>query len=119
MTALTELVVSGEWTQAAKSALAQGLMEQAKVCSLQKICLCANVNTVNVVYRNEFQELWDAIFSLPQLSNLEVVIRGRRLLQAMKNCEHLIYESWKNTASGRQLKAISLAIYSKRKLAVH
>ena len=110
MPTLTELTVFGGWTQAVISALAQGLAEQAKVGSLHTISVCTYNN--NFIASNvtcsgcEFQVLWGALFSLPQLNDLELIISGDKLLEIVNRYEQLVYESWKCTASGRQLKLI-------------
>ena len=106
MPTLTKLIVIGDWTQVVTSALAQGLVEQAKVGSIHAISLCTDCLSHVLCSKYEFQELWDALFSLPQLEDLELVISGDKLLQVVNYYEHIVYESWKSSASGRQLKLI-------------
>ena len=105
---LTELTVYGSWSDVVHSAPAQGLVEQAKIGSLRSISLCTNSFSSRAITcsGSEFQVMWDALFSLPQLSDLELSISGQYMLEAVNRYEYEIYESWRSTAVGRQLKLI-------------
>ena len=108
MPTLTELTVYGDWNSAVCLGLAQGLEEQAKIGgSLSSISLCTKTSTRAVTCSGaEFQAMWSALFSMPQLSDLELSIIGRHMLEAVSSYEQEIYESWKRLASGRQLRLI-------------
>ena len=105
---LIELTVYGGWNSTVCLGLAQGLEEQSKVGgSLCSISLCTNNNSRAIMCSGaEFQVLWGAIFSLPQLNNLELSICGRHMLEAVSRYEQDIYDSWRRVASNCQLKLV-------------
>ena len=95
-------------SQEALAALTQGLKEQSKVGSIHKITLrshddLSDSQAQEYAGSGMFTKIWDAIFSLPQIDDLETVIYGNALLQLMKQCEQTIYDSWKQTISGHKL----------------
>ena len=102
MPALMTLIITGELTSTSVPPLMQGLAEQARVGSL-RFLVFDDDGSCN---RSEFVKLFDVIFSLPQLSDLEVTFSGDKLLQNVEDYQEHIYEGWKCTASGRQLKRI-------------
>ena len=117
MPTLVKLSVLGCWwrSQEAMAALMQGLKEQSKVGSIQKITfrsLYEELSAQEYGSSGLFTKLWDAVFTLPQIDNLEVIIYGNEVLQMMKQCEQAIYESWKQTMSGHKLKKLKFINFS-------
>ena len=105
MPSLTRLTASGEYASHYVLALTRGLAEQAKVSSLRFLTL-GQRNVKVSCKKSEFIGLFDVIFSLPQLSDLELRIIGDELLDTVEKYLLEIYSSWEHTASGRKVKCI-------------
>lgn len=60
---------------------------------------------------DDFLELWDAIFSLPQIEQVEIAL-GKELTDktGQPQLRDLIYESWAQFASRKRLKSIILTV---------
>ena len=107
---LTRLTASGEYTSHYVLALAQGLAGQAKVGSLRFLTLGHPEVKVSCS-ESELKGLFDAIFSLPHIGDLELRIMGDELLDALEECQRhggQIYSSWIRAAgaSGQKVKCI-------------
>ena len=106
MPSLTRLTASGEYTSHYVLALTRGLAEQVKVGSLRFLTLGQKMVKVSCK-KSELIGLFGVIFSLPQLSDLELRIMGDELLDAMEKYQgEIFYSSWERTASGRKVKHI-------------
>lgn len=105
MPTLMKLIVTGEYSSMSIPPLVQGLADQAKVGSLRFLIFDDGGLAVSC-NRSEFVELFDVIFSLSQINDLELTVSGSYLLETVEDYQVQIYESWKCMASGRQLKCI-------------
>ena len=114
MPTLTKLIVTGKYNSISIPPLVQGLAEQAKVGSLRFLVFDDNGLAV-WCNRSEFTELFDVIFSFPQLSDLKLTFSGYYLLETVEADQQQIYKSWKCTASERQLKHIEYIGYESEK----
>ena len=104
MLTLQELSISGHWVgfENAKHGLVLALYQRSTLCSLRKVTL--DLIDYN---REEFKELWDALFSLPQLHQLEIALGEEFTMKAVV-CTKLICESWTQCAFGEKLKMLHL-----------
>ena len=89
MLTLTRLIITGEYTSGSLPPLVQGLAELKKADSLHFLTLYNHRYEVSCS-RSEFVELFDVIFSLSQLSDLELTISGDNLLS---------YNMWKTISN--------------------
>ena len=114
---LRELYVKGHWGghEDAMTALTQGFSEQAKVGCLRKISLCITQYTVRPHNQGRLEKLWIALFTLPQLNNLEFVVYGDEFLEISKTIEKIIYEGWEQSAAGRKVKVLEYVTCAPRK----
>ena len=76
----------------------------AQVGPLQRITICNYGN-------EEIKEIWDAIFSLPYLDQMELVIGDDLSVLILQN-EHLLYKSWKQFGSQQQVKLLQFIQYT-------
>ena len=90
-----------------KLGLVQGLQRRSHLTPLKKLSL-----ELETHYSNEGQDLetlCDAIFSLPQLQNLKLVLgRGFGNMISQNRNEEVLYKSWNHKAAGVKLKSIFL-----------
>ena len=116
MPTLREVTLMGEWTslEEAKHALLLGLEQQLQIRSIRKIKLDASDHSYGT---SEFKELWDALFSLPQLDQVEVIIT-RILSVTVNEFAHVVRDSWQQCASGRKLKSLKLEFENETNLDV-
>ena len=107
---LREVTFDGPWTmiEEVKKGLVLGLKKQSKIGSLQKLSLLTNGNSA--FSKAEFKELWDCIFSLRPLNQLEVII-GEGLAMHVKDSIDSIYTSWCQIALGKKLKSVNICAY--------
>ena len=107
MSTLKEISIDGYWEEfpEIKHALVLGLEEQKAIKSLNKISLGSYSPKLS---EKEHVEVWTVLFTLPQLDELEVVIKGR-LSAKVKECASQICDSWQQSLPARQrLKSIQL-----------
>ena len=110
MPTLKEVTFDGSWTEIkeVKKGLVLGLKKQSQVGSLQKLSLLTNGNSAYT--KQEFKELWNCIFSLTPLNQLEVII-GEGLALQVKHSVDSIYASWCQIALGKKLKRVNFCAY--------
>ena len=114
MSTLEEVVVTGRWIVNAevKQAVLCGLQEQSQVGSLRKITLI--MSKFDETYtEDEFKQLWNVIFSFPQLSQLEMVVQYGHYKQ-VETFKLIINNSWRQFASGQQPKSLQFIMLNKR-----
>ena len=89
-----------------KLGIVQGLQGRSRLRPLKKLSLELETHSYEV---QDLETLCNAIFSLPQLENLKLVL-GRRFGDIIsKNCyEKVLYKSWSHKAAGVKLKSIYL-----------
>lgn len=106
MVSLKEISIAGHWEgfQEVKQALILGLEEQKAVKSLNKISLDSSVAYCN---KEEHVDLWKSLLSLPQLAQMEVVVKGY-LCDKMKDNADLIFDSWKQLSLRHRVKSIQI-----------
>ena len=105
---LQEINITGNWEKCEGIALGSALCHRAQVGPLQRITIC------NSYYgKEEFREIWDAVFSLPQLDQMELVI-GSILSKLILRNKHLLYESWKQFGSQHQVKLLQFTMYKQK-----
>lgn len=105
-----------------KEALLLGIQQQIHVCSLLKITINLHTKDRYPVYpepcsytKSEFTDLWSAIFSLPQLPCLEVIVT-KHFTVVVQDLADAVIKSWKKFASGRQMKLLCLQTSSEKDL---
>ena len=110
MPTLKELTLDGPWTEIeeVKRGLVLGLKKQSQIGSIRKLSLLTNGETAYT--KPEFKDLWDGIFSLTPLNQLEVVI-GEGLASQVKHSIDSIYVSWCQLALGKKLKSVNFCAY--------
>ena len=85
--------------------LTEGLCRRSHCNPLRKISLNISSSGYN---KERFQQLWDVIFSLPQLDQLEIVL-GKEFTSLMRQFMDVICERWMHVASDKKkLKSIVL-----------
>ena len=110
MPSLEKVELSGQWVRYSevRAALVAGLKQQSLVKSLLKISLQPSPSAFNYD-EIDFKELWDAVFSLPQLEQVEVEL-SLGLSKSLTNMIGVISGSWKKLASKKQLKSLKLVL---------
>jgi len=94
----------------AKLGLVQGLHSRSHLPPLRKVAL--ELGLANSYKMRDFQMLSNAIFSLPQLENLKVVLgKGFADMMRQPGYEGIMYKSWIYRASKVKLKSICLRSY--------
>ena len=95
MPTLQELSIGGKWDiEEAKLGLALGISQRSQLClPLKKIVL-----DMNGYSEEDLKVLWKALFSLPQLHQVEIVLE-KRFTEMIKKFSGTIYESWTQFAS--------------------
>ena len=114
MSTLREISLDGYWTRSKeiKQALVHGLQQQVEVGSLRMINLSTSYQ--ECYYEQfEFEELWNSIFSLQHLSELEVAL-GYDLskLVCVGQLDHVFLHSWMKFASEKKLKLLRVNLGS-------
>ena len=121
---LREVSISGSWVKCEeiRCALVLALHRRAQVGPLQEISFsdCDYDNDpftlphmpgysgqhANLVYDDEkTKEIWDAIFSLPKLDEMELVVAGS-LCEWVLQHERLFYESWEQFGSRQRIEQL-------------
>ena len=110
MTTLKEVTLEGPWTEITeiKKGLVLGLQQQSRVGSLRKLSLLTNSDSAYT--QQELKQLWDSVFSLKSLNQLEVVI-GQGLSSQVKESTDIIHVSWCQYATGNKLKSINICAH--------
>ena len=92
-----------------KFGIVQGLQERSHLTPLRKLSL--EFETHHSYENQDLEALYDAIFSLPELQNLKLVL-GRGLSDMIRDksnhYEEVLYKSWNHRAAGVKLKLIHL-----------
>ena len=110
--ALEKIVICGVWGahMEVKLGLVQGLRVRSHLSPLKKLSL--ELHLADSYKMRDFQLLCDAIFSLPQLQNLKLVLgKGFAIMLRQPGYENIMYLSWVQMASSVQLKSICLQTY--------
>ena len=90
-----------------KLGLVQGLQGRSHLTPLKKLSLEIEARPSYKV--QDIETLCDAIFSLPQLENLKLVLgRGFGDMISENSYEEVVYKSWNQRAAGMKLKSILL-----------
>lgn len=113
LSSLQNVTVTGNWGkyEGIKLGLIQGLHSRSRFLPLQKLALELECN--NSYKMTDFQALCDAIFSLPQLENLELVLgKGFADMLRQPGYEKSLYRSWCRKGSRVQLKSVCLQTYN-------
>ena len=111
---LQEISLYGYWGMfdEIKAAVVKALSQRAEVGALHKLTLI--MPQTNDVARRHSKEqlgdLWKAVFKLPQLDQMEVVITSSMCNLILEN-EELVYEIWKQTALKTRLKLLKVIKY--------
>ena len=115
---LQKIRISGEWCQLSqvKLGLELGLQGRSHLPPLKRLSLeleeCDH-KPQNSYEVSEFQSLCDAIFALPQLNNLKLVLgKGFADLIRQQSYEEVVYKSWSDSGAGIKLKSILLHTYT-------
>ena len=109
---LQKIVISGNWGKhdEIKLGIVQGLRGRIRLLPLQKLALELELN--NSYKMRDFQTLCDAIFSLPHVENLKLVLgKGFCDMIRQPGYEETFYRSWRIWSSKVQLKSICLQTY--------
>ena len=92
-----------------KLGIVQGLQERSHLTPLRKLSL--ELETHHSYETQDLEALYDAIFSLPELQNLKLVL-GRGLSDMISDksnrYEEVLYKSWNHRAAGIKLKLLHL-----------
>ena len=90
-----------------KLGIVQGLQGRSHLTPLKKLSL--ELETRHSYEVQDLETLCDAIFSLPQLENLKLVLgRGFGDIIDQNRYEDVLYKSWNHKAAGVKLKSICL-----------
>lgn len=108
---LEKVCIQGSWgpMTEVKLGLAFGLRSRSRLPPLKKLSLELESQTSYKV--REFAMLCDALFSLPQLKDLKLVLgKGFSDMLRSRRYEDVMYQSWSNKGGGVKLKSISLQV---------
>ena len=110
MPTLQEVTLEGPWTELkeARKGLVLGLQQQVKMGSLKKISLLTQSSSAYT--QQELVDLWNGLFSLKHLDQLEVVIGEGLSRQVKQQMAQIMNACWQHFASGKKLKKISLCV---------
>ena len=110
MPSLEKVELSGQWIRYSevRAALVAGLKQQSLVKSLLNISLQPSPSAFNY-NEKDFKELWDAVFSLPQLEQVEMEL-SVELSKSLTKMIGVVSGSWKEFASKKQLKSLTLVL---------
>ena len=114
MASLRKIFICGNWGGhlEVKLGLVQGLRSRSHLPPLRKVVL--ELELGNSYKMRDLQMLSDAIFSLPQLENLKVVLgKGFADMLRQPGYEGIMYKSWIYRASKVKLKSICLLTYKR------
>jgi hypothetical protein len=102
---LEEFSIAAFWDRykEAKAGVVQGLRHRSSLPPLRKIHI--DEAAPGECTEEEYRDLWKAIFSLPQLDQLEVVLNAVAMAVLFKYL-NTVFASWVDTASGTKLKTI-------------
>ena len=105
MPSLEEFAIAAFWDhyKEAKAGVVQGLRQRSSLPPLRRIHI--DEAAPGECTEEEYRELWKAIFSLPQLDQLEIVLSAVAMGVLFKY-SNTVFASWVDTASGTKLKAI-------------
>ena len=109
---LQKITVTGNWGkyEGVKLGLIQGLLSRSSLHPLRKLALELECN--NSYKMADFQALCNAIFSLPQLENLKLVLgKGFADMLRQPGYETSLYRSWCRKGSKVQLKSVCLQTF--------
>ena len=112
MASLRKIFICGSWGRhmEVKDGLVQGLHGRSCLSPLRKLVL--ELEFADSYEMSDLQKLSDAIFSLPRLENLKVVLgRGFVDMIQQQGFEEILYKSWIHRASKVKLKSICLQTY--------
>lgn len=103
---LEEFTIAAFWDhyKEAKAGVVQGLRYRSSLPPLRRIRI--DEAAPGECTEEEYRDLWKAIFSLPQLDELEVVLSAIAMGILFKYL-NTVLASWVDTASGTKLKAIA------------
>ena len=108
-----KIVVCGSWGQLTKIklGLALGLQGRSHLQLPPLKELSLELESAHSYKVRDFQSLCDAMFSLPQLENLELVLgKGFVDMIKQKRFEEVLYESWCLKGSNVKLKSVCLQV---------
>ena len=104
-------MVTGVCLDDIKAAVVQALHQQAEVGPLHRLMLITPQTRDDRRHsKEEFCDLWKAIFSLPQLDQLELVIAGGVCHLTLED-EESIYGIWKDATLQTRIKEMKLVKY--------
>lgn len=109
---LKKICIYGTWGTftEVKHGIVFGLRRRSRYFPLRKLSL--ELGLRNFYDIEDFEMLCDAIFSLPQLENLKLVLgRGFGDLLSLNRFEDVLYKSWNHKAAGVRLKSIFFKTY--------
>ena len=112
--ALREVSLLGYWSRfiEIKAAVVKALHRRSKVGPLTKLVLTGPPTSDSKRHsKEEFGDLWKAIFSLPSLHQLEIMVGGDICNLTLEN-EELIYETWKEATLRTQIKTLKVVKYA-------
>ena len=112
MTSLQKISISGCWGHhdEVKRAIVQGLRSRTRSLPLKKIALKLERNDNYKMI--EFQTLCEALFSLPKLENLKLILgKGFADIIRQPRYETIVYNSWVKRSLRVQLKSICLQTF--------
>ena len=126
MSALKEIYVCGQWLcfSEVKKAIVIGLQQrvQSHICSLDKVHLRQESDDIKVWddfpkthydYTDpEFNDLWSAIFSLPQLDCVEVELwMDQDITMRFVDRINIVKDCWKQFSANKKLKLLLLRFH--------
>ena len=109
ISSLQKISIHGIWGQLTevKLGLVFGLQNRSRLLPLKKLSL--ELESQHSYKIRDFQMLCDAIFSLPELDNLKLVLgKGFADMIRQRRYEDAMYRSWSQKGAGVKLKSISL-----------
>ena len=113
ITSLDKVSIQGDWgpMTEVKLGLAFGLQARSSLPPLKKLSL--ELDSQRSYKVREFAMLCNAVFSLPQLENLELVL-GKGFADMLRNqrFEDEMHASWNKKGGGVKLKSISLQAHT-------
>lgn len=117
MPSLRKLIVTGNWNRSSiiKSGLVQALNRRSRSLPFTKlIFLLTNKDCYKIA---EFRALCDAIFSLPELESLKLVLgKGFGDMLRQSGFEQTLFRSWNRNAAKVQLKSLCIDGYNSKSL---
>lgn len=113
MPSLQTIIISGNWGMHDNIKL--GLVHGLKARSLPLMKLALELELCDHYKKRDFEVLCNAIFSLPQLENLELVLgKGFVDLIRQPGFEDTLYRSWSRRAARVQLKSLCLQTHESK-----